>query len=177
MTICATRYCASVDVELRAVLVVEVADLLIGHRNLRLHLTFHDAIGDELVPERLLHILHGEIRVLSCFQERGVAQVALALAVRRLDFGVGDLDLEHPGTGQQDVPGNELVDEAQLGAELLVGRRRLRVVRGDPAVGLVDLVFADLVVVDHGPDVAACGRFRAPSAPGHRDCRAEPHHD
>ena len=159
MTICATRYASSVRLN---------CDVLVP-KNVEISWSVTETLDDTsrvrsfctTMSRRSTSRMSAGVRdrlASSCVNaSSGMFLRASAYAVSSSELG--DVDLEIARLGQEEVLGDQVVQQGQLGRERFVFTQRLGALIGS-LVGLVDVVAGNLVAVHHRPRVRGDRRGR-----------------
>ena len=142
------------DIELRAIGVEKIGDVLIRDGDLGPDFLLDDFLREQFAPEPFAHVLRGQVALRQLLLEGVVGDVFLRVGVGGVELALRHLDLQRARLRQQNLLNDEVVEEAQLGGQRLLLRQRLRIVPRPP-IRLVDVVFARL-----------CGRRRPPTCRG-----------
>ena len=149
------------EVELSPVVVVEVRDFLVGHRDLGGDLALEQLLDQQLALHASLQVVGSEAALSELQLERLVRRTGSALGDGGVHLRVGGIDIQTSRPRQQHVLRGEFIDDVQFrGERFEVGRCRLRRRIDGTSIGLLDVVAMNLAAVDDRPDIRRDGLRR-----------------
>ena len=108
------------DIELRAIRVEEVRNVLIGDVDLRSDFALDHLLCNELVPEPVAHVGGRQIAPLQLLLKRVIRNVLFRLGICVVYLGIGGFDFQTRRFGEQDVLGDQIVEEVQFRRQRLL---------------------------------------------------------